>query len=130
MGYDVLEDGDLGILIRRLRWDSSAIRFELALRSYQAEQAKHDHWETEPRVSAGRTGGGQWTTIGGPVGAVAGSARTASALGRITFSGPLVGREYDAAKNITYCLFRDLATGHVFPVPFPGRYCPNGYVNW
>lgn len=51
-------------------------------------------------------------------------------MGRLTFSGPLIGQEYDTASGRTLCLYRDLATGHIFSMWVFGTYCFAGRVNY
>ena len=50
-------------IVGRLQWRLAALRFQLAWADYEA-QRKSQHWLTQPRVPAGNSDGGQWTSDG------------------------------------------------------------------
>jgi hypothetical protein len=58
--------------ILRLKWLAAATRFEIALRNHD-RALKAGYRSDQPRVSAGSSDGGQWTSGGGGVNADAGS---------------------------------------------------------
>lgn len=77
----------------RLKWLSAATRFELALRHHRRALRlayKYGYNPTEPRVSAGNTGAGEWTRL-------AGGTRTSGGLrggfGAGSFPGSTYGQQ-------------------------------------
>lgn len=110
----------------RLEYAAAEVRLRLAATALGHALIERRYRPDQPRVPAGSPDGGQWTTVGG------GTPNThiAAGFGRITFSGPLIGTEYDSDNNRTRCLYRDLATGHIFGVWEQGTYCPSGRINY
>ena len=85
----------------------------------------------QPRIAAGNPDGGQWTDGSGSGRATGRSAiRVAQGLGRQTFSGYLVERQYNAAKHQIYCIYHDSRQNYDFGVYRPGSYCPYAQLNF
>lgn len=79
----------------------------------------------QPRVPAGSSDGGQWTTVGPVSSESVGSDRQAAALGKTTFSGYLVGITRDPQTGRLYCLYFDSREKYTFSVRGETNdYCP------
>lgn len=118
-------------LTRRMEAETGAIRFRMVARRLANALREEKYRADQPRAPAGRPEGGQWIWAGGSSRRGGSQGRTLVAtMGRVTFSGPLVWREYDAANDRTRCLYKDLTSGHIFGLWYSGRYCPSGQVNY
>ena len=118
-------------LTRRIEAETAAIRFGVLARRLAQVLVEEKYRSDQPRVPAGRPEGGQWIWAGGGRRRAGSQSRTlVAALGRVTFSGPLVGMERDIENNRTRCLFKDTATGHIFGVWYQGTDCPDGRINY
>lgn len=92
--------------------------FELKA-EYEALRRKYS--PSQPRVPAGNSDGGQWTSGGG------GGHQFAD---RVQFSGVLSGWNYLSESNQSICTFYDKTFDYHFSVIYQGNNCPDGYINY
>lgn len=53
-----------------------------------------------------------------------------SLSGKVTFSGALVGWNYNSTNNVSRCTFLDKAQDYKFLLDYQGNYCPDGYIGY
>jgi len=114
----------------RIESETIALQLHLATRMMQRALLEL-RYAGQPRVPAGAPDGGQWTDGFGSGRATGRSEiRVAQGLGRQKFSGYLVERQYNAAKDQIYCIYHDSRQNYDFGVYRPGSYCPYAPLNF